>query len=255
MGNEKKSGSRKTTFDSIERAVSEIAAGKMVIVVDDEDRENEGDLTCAAEKITPEIVNFMARFGRGLICIALERSRCEALDLPLMVENNTSANETAFCISVEAREGTTTGISAHDRAATVRALVDPTTRHAILSIEGSKEEGVPAVQFMYELMNLSAIGVEFEQDVMNPHIFISREPLSVGSQTLKVEVMGVNYDPIDHPEDVAEVDVDVEIDNSAQAFHDLHGEQGVHKTHVVTDVIQVLEGLFKQARIGEQSFG
>ena len=105
-----------------------IARGEQVIVVDDEDRENEGDLILASDKVSPEAINFMARFGRGLICVSLTPDRCDELELPLMVEKNTSTHGTAFCVSVEAGEGTTTGISAHDRAATVRALVDPGSR-------------------------------------------------------------------------------------------------------------------------------
>jgi 3,4-dihydroxy 2-butanone 4-phosphate synthase/GTP cyclohydrolase II len=110
---------------SVEEGITRIARGEQVIVVDDEDRENEGDLIFAADKVTPELINFMARFGRGLICVSLTADRCDELDLPLMVEKNTASHGTAFCVSVEARDGTTTGISAHDRAATVRALVDP----------------------------------------------------------------------------------------------------------------------------------
>jgi 3,4-dihydroxy 2-butanone 4-phosphate synthase / GTP cyclohydrolase II len=113
---------------AVAEAVGRIRSGEMVVVVDDEDRENEGDLIFAADRVTPEAVNFMARHGRGLICVALTEERCDQLDLPLMVAKNTSAHGTAFCVSVEVREGTTTGISAHDRAATVRALVDPRTR-------------------------------------------------------------------------------------------------------------------------------
>jgi 3,4-dihydroxy 2-butanone 4-phosphate synthase/GTP cyclohydrolase II len=115
-------------FLSVEEAITRIARGEQVIVVDDEDRENEGDLIFAAEKVTPEAINFMARHGRGLICIALTAQRCDELDLPLMVEKNTSTHGTAFCVTVEAKEGTTTGISAHDRAATVRVLIDPDAR-------------------------------------------------------------------------------------------------------------------------------
>ncbi len=115
-------------FISVEEAVRHLAEGRQIIVVDDEDRENEGDLIFAAEKVTPEAVNFMARNGRGLICVALTPDRCDQLELPLMVEKNTSSHGTAFTVSVEAVEGTTTGISAHDRAATVRVLVDPNSR-------------------------------------------------------------------------------------------------------------------------------
>ena len=125
-----------TTFISVEEAIARIARGEQVVVVDDEDRENEGDLIFAADKVTPEAINFMARHGRGLICVSLTADRCEALELPLMVEQNTSAHGTAFCVSVEASRGTTTGISAHDRAATVRALVDPASRPADLKRPG-----------------------------------------------------------------------------------------------------------------------
>jgi 3,4-dihydroxy 2-butanone 4-phosphate synthase/GTP cyclohydrolase II len=112
------------TFDTIEQALTELAAGKIIIVVDDEDRENEGDLVMAAEKVTPEAINFMARFGRGLICTPLTAERIEELELPLMVSHNTDAYCTAFTVSVDARQ-TTTGISAMERATTVKALIDP----------------------------------------------------------------------------------------------------------------------------------
>jgi len=115
-------------FISVEEAIARIARGEMLVVVDDEDRENEGDLIFAADKVTPEAINFMARHGRGLVCVSLTADRCDALELPPMVEKNTSSHGTAFTVSVEARRGTTTGISAHDRAATVRVLVDPDTR-------------------------------------------------------------------------------------------------------------------------------
>ena len=112
-------------FAGIEEALEDIRLGRMVIVVDDEDRENEGDLTCAAEKITPEIVNFMVRHGRGLVCMPLTGERLDELQIPLMVAENTSRFGTAFCVSIEARHSVTTGISASDRAATIRAAVDP----------------------------------------------------------------------------------------------------------------------------------
>ncbi len=115
-------------FMTVEEAVGRLARGQQIIVVDDEDRENEGDLIFAADMVTPEAINFMARHGRGLICVSLTPDRCDELELPLMVEKNTSSHGTAFTVSVEARDGTTTGISAHDRAATVRVLVDPRTR-------------------------------------------------------------------------------------------------------------------------------
>jgi 3,4-dihydroxy 2-butanone 4-phosphate synthase/GTP cyclohydrolase II len=123
-------------FITVEEAVARIARGEQIIVVDDADRENEGDLIFASDEVTPEAVNFMARFGRGLICVSITGERCDELDLPLMVEKNTSTHGTAFTISVEVKEGTTTGISAHDRAATVRAMVDPKTRPADLQRPG-----------------------------------------------------------------------------------------------------------------------
>ena len=112
-------------FATIEEALEDIRAGKMVVVCDAEDRENEGDLTLAAQFATPENINFMAREGRGLICLALTAERCDELGLDLMAAKNESAFETAFTISVEAREGVTTGISAHDRAHTIQVAIDP----------------------------------------------------------------------------------------------------------------------------------
>ena len=123
---------RSSRFAPIEDAIAAIRAGEMVIVADDEDRENEGDLTMAAEKITPEAINFMAKYGRGLICLAMTPERLDELDIPLMVSNNGSRFETAFCVSIEAKERTTTGISAADRAATVIAAIDPETKPADL---------------------------------------------------------------------------------------------------------------------------
>ncbi len=110
---------------SIEEAIKDIRAGKMVVLVDDEDRENEGDLTIAAECVTPETINFMARYGRGLICLSMTGEMCDALDLPLMVDNNQSPFQTGFTVSIEARCGVTTGISAADRARTVQAAIAP----------------------------------------------------------------------------------------------------------------------------------
>src|SRR5258708_21002006 len=112
-------------FACIEDGIAAIHGGQMVIVVDDEDRENEGDLTIAAEKITPQAINFMAQCGRGLICLAMTPEHLDALEIPLMVPHNSSRFETAFCVSIEAREGTTTGISAADRASTVLAAINP----------------------------------------------------------------------------------------------------------------------------------
>lgn len=119
-------------FTNIEEAIEEIRAGRIVIVVDDEDRENEGDLTVAAEKVTPELINFMAKQGRGLICLSLTAERCNYLRLRLMSEENTSPYGTAFCESIDARHGVSTGISTRDRATTILAAIDPGTRPADL---------------------------------------------------------------------------------------------------------------------------
>ncbi|MCX6573074.1 MAG: bifunctional 3,4-dihydroxy-2-butanone-4-phosphate synthase/GTP cyclohydrolase II [Candidatus Aminicenantes bacterium] len=113
---------------SVEKAREAVRAGRMIVIVDDEDRENEGDLMVAAEKVTPEIVNFMARHGRGLICLPLTRERLDELHLPLMVSENTARFQTAFTVSIDAKKDVTTGISAHDRARTILATVDPATK-------------------------------------------------------------------------------------------------------------------------------
>jgi 3,4-dihydroxy 2-butanone 4-phosphate synthase/GTP cyclohydrolase II len=119
---------KKSPFARIEDAVDAFRAGQMIIVVDDEDRENEGDLTIAAEKVTPDVINFMARYGCGLICVAMTEDRLTELDLPQMVGQNTARLGTAFCVSIDAKGVTSTGVSASDRAATVLAMIDPRTR-------------------------------------------------------------------------------------------------------------------------------
>lgn len=136
-------------LDTIEEAIEDIRNGKLIIVVDDEDRENEGDFICAAETVTPEIVNFMAREGRGLICVPLVEDRCEELGLDLMVGKNTAVYETPFTVSVDLiGHGCTTGISAHDRFRTIKALADPETKPEELGRPGhifplkAKREGV-----------------------------------------------------------------------------------------------------------------
>lgn len=135
-------------FDSIDKALEDIRNGKPVIVVDDEDRENEGDFIIAAEKVTPESINFLIKNGRGIVCIALLPHRAKELGLDLMVEPNTSPHQTAFTVSVDVLRGTTTGVSASDRAATVRALIDPSTKPEDLGKPGhifplrAMEEGV-----------------------------------------------------------------------------------------------------------------
>jgi len=124
-------------LDSIESAIADIKLGKMVIVVDDEDRENEGDFIAAARNTTPEVINFMSKYGRGLICAPLVEERCDELELELMVNNNTALHETAFTVSIDLLgNGCTTGISAHDRAKTIQALIDPATRPADLGRPG-----------------------------------------------------------------------------------------------------------------------
>src|SRR3954469_2522541 len=123
-------------FASIPEAIELFRAGKMLVVVDDEDRENEGDLTIAAEHITPEIINFMATHGRGLICLALSAERCDQLDLKLISPTNTSRFGTAFCESIDAREGVSTGISASDRAITIKVAIAPESKPIDLARPG-----------------------------------------------------------------------------------------------------------------------
>ncbi len=118
----------KYKFNTIDEAIEDIEKGKMIILVDDEDRENEGDLCMAAEKVTPEAINFMAKYGRGLICLSLTPERVEELKLPLMTDDNTSPFGTAFTVSIEAKRGVTTGISAADRAKTILTAIDPKTK-------------------------------------------------------------------------------------------------------------------------------
>ena len=120
----------------IDRAIKDFRAGKFVIIVDDEDRENEGDLCVAAEKVAPNHINFMAKHGRGLICLAITGKRLDELQIPMMVQDNTARFGTAFTVSVEAKDAVTTGISAHDRAATVQAMLDPGTKPEDLSRPG-----------------------------------------------------------------------------------------------------------------------
>jgi 3,4-dihydroxy 2-butanone 4-phosphate synthase / GTP cyclohydrolase II len=127
---------RKPPFASVEEALGDIRAGRMIVLVDDEDRENEGDLTMAAEKVTPEAINFMAKFGRGLICLAMTEQRCDALALAPITPRNTSMFGTPFCEPIDARRGTTTGTSAADRATTILAATSPNTHPEDLARPG-----------------------------------------------------------------------------------------------------------------------
>ena len=176
-------------FDRIEDAISDIGSGKMVIVADDEDRENEGDLVCAASEITADHVNFMTKYGRGLICVALTLERADALDLPLMTTRNTDPQKTAFTISVDAHQrfGVTTGISSHDRATTIRVLADPGSRQSDLRRPGhifplrSQPGGVlrrvgqtEASVDLARLGGLPPVGVICE--ILNPDGSMARRP-------------------------------------------------------------------------------
>jgi 3,4-dihydroxy 2-butanone 4-phosphate synthase/GTP cyclohydrolase II len=130
------SSDEKSMYASVEEGIQELRKGRMIIVQDDEGRENEGDLICAAEFVTPESVNFMAKHGRGLICLSMTPERLDELEIPLMVEKNTARMSTAFCVSIEAHRGVTTGISAADRARTIQVAVDPSTRPEDLARPG-----------------------------------------------------------------------------------------------------------------------
>src|ERR1700751_1965928 len=174
-------------FLSVPEAVAEIQAGRIVVVVDDEDRENEGDLTIAAEKVTPEIINFMATHGRGLICLALTAERCDELRLPLMSPLNTSNFGTAFCESIDARVGVSTGISAADRTRTILTAIDPDCRPNDLAPPGhvfplrAREGGVlvragqtEAAADLARLAGLAPAGVICE--IMNEDGTMARVP-------------------------------------------------------------------------------
>ena len=128
--------SPQTLFTTVPEAIEELRSGRMIVVVDDEDRENEGDLTLAAEKVTPEAINFMAKYGRGLVCLAMTEERLEHLNIGPMTSENTSQFGTAFCEAIDARTGVTTGISGYDRARTIQVAIDPATRPADLARPG-----------------------------------------------------------------------------------------------------------------------
>jgi 3,4-dihydroxy 2-butanone 4-phosphate synthase/GTP cyclohydrolase II len=188
---------------TIEEAIEDIRNGRFVIVVDDEDRENEGDFIMAAEKVTAESINFMAVYGRGLICVPMIGERLDELKIPMMVERNTAVLGTAFTVSVEAREGTTTGISAADRAKTVQVLVDPATKPEDILMPGhmfplrAKEGGVLAragqTEATIDLARLAGLypaGVCCE--IMNEDGTMARMPeLEVISEKLGVKIVSV----------------------------------------------------------------
>ncbi|MGB2908428.1 MAG: bifunctional 3,4-dihydroxy-2-butanone-4-phosphate synthase/GTP cyclohydrolase II [Candidatus Aminicenantaceae bacterium] len=192
-----------TGVASIEDAIKTVKAGKLIIIVDDEDRENEGDLMVAAENITPDIINFMAMHGRGLICLSLTRERARKLELPLMVTDNTAQFQTAFTVSIDAKEGTTTGISAYDRAKTILTAIDPETRPADLARPGhifpleAAEGGVlkragqtEASVDIARLAGLDTAGVICE--IMNDDGTMSRMPdLEAFSQTYDIPIITI----------------------------------------------------------------
>jgi 3,4-dihydroxy 2-butanone 4-phosphate synthase / GTP cyclohydrolase II len=172
---------------SVEQALEHVSAGQLIIIVDDEDRENEGDLMVAADRVTPELINFMSRYGRGLICLPLAKSRLEELRLPLMVRENTSRFETAFTVSIDAKAGVSTGISAFDRATTIRVAMDPRTGPADLVRPGhifpleAREGGVlsragqtEAAVDLAKLAGLTPAGVICE--IMNEDGTMARMP-------------------------------------------------------------------------------
>ena len=188
---------------SVEHAIKTVKAGKIIIIVDDEDRENEGDLMVAAEKVTPDIINFMAKFGRGLICLSLTKERLKQLDLPLMVSDNTATFETAFTVSIDAKDGTTTGISAYDRAQTIMTAINPQTKPADLARPGhifpleAKKGGVlkragqtEASIDISRLAGLQPAGVICE--IMNEDGTMSRLPeLEKFSQTYDIPIITI----------------------------------------------------------------
>lgn len=194
----------KNQLNTIEEAIEDIRNGRIVIVVDDEDRENEGDFIAAAELVTPEIINFMAKYGRGLICAPLPEERCNVLDLDLMVGKNTSLHETPFTVSVDLiRDDTSTGISAYDRAMTIRALVDDKTRPSDLGRPGhifplkAKTQGVlkraghtEAAVDMARMAGLKPAGVLVE--IMNDDGTMARMPqLKEIAKTFDLKIVSI----------------------------------------------------------------
>jgi 3,4-dihydroxy 2-butanone 4-phosphate synthase/GTP cyclohydrolase II len=195
--------SAESSLITVERALGNISSGRLIIIVDDEDRENEGDLMVAAEKITPEIINFMSRYGRGLICLPLTKNRLEELRLPLMVRENTSRFETAFTVSVDAKDGVSTGISAFDRARTIRVAIDPEAEPSDLVRPGhifpleAKEGGVlaragqtEAAVDLARLAGLAPAGVICE--IMNEDGTMARIPqLEIFSREHRIPILTI----------------------------------------------------------------
>jgi len=188
---------------SVEKAIQTVKAGKLIIIIDDEDRENEGDLMVSAEKVTPDIINFMTKHGRGLVCLSLTQERLKELDLPLMVMNNTARFQTAFTVSIDAKEGITTGISAYDRAKTVLTAIDPKTKPSDLARPGhifplqAKEGGVleragqtEAAVDISRMAGLQPTGVICE--IMNEDGTMARIPeLIKFSQTYDIPILTI----------------------------------------------------------------
>lgn len=194
---------RKSKTVSVEQAAKAVKEGRLIIIVDDEGRENEGDLMVAAEKVTPEIINFMSKHGRGLICLPLTKKRLKELDLPLMVQENTARFETAFTVSIDGKEDVTTGISAHDRAKTILAAINPKTRPSDLARPGhifplqAKDGGVleragqtEAATDIARLSGLKHAGVICE--IMNEDGTMSRLPqLENFAQTHNIPILTI----------------------------------------------------------------
>lgn len=188
---------------SVDQAIKAVKAGKLIVIIDDEERENEGDLMVAAEKVTPEIINFMSKHGRGLICLPLTKKRVKELGLPLMVADNTAPFKTAFTISIDAKEGVTTGISAYDRAKTILTAIDPKTQPEDLNRPGhifplqAKDGGVleragqtEAAVDMTRLVGLMPAGVICE--IMNEDGTMARMPqLEKFSQTHNIPILTI----------------------------------------------------------------
>jgi 3,4-dihydroxy 2-butanone 4-phosphate synthase/GTP cyclohydrolase II len=195
--------SQKQKVASVKDAIQAVKSGRMIIIVDDEERENEGDLMVAAEKVTPDIINFMAKYARGLICLPLREERLKALDLPLMVAENTAQFQTAFTVSIDAKEGITTGISAYDRAKTILTAIDPNTSPSDLARPGhifplkAMDGGVleragqtEAAVDISRLAGLTEAGVICE--IMNEDGTMARMPqLETFSQTYDIPILTI----------------------------------------------------------------